>query len=205
MRPVVQSRLRSGPSSLAALGLLVTTIAAGQQTTPPPAPDRAAAERIAANNKLPDPPGTGPYAAMKEEVASLPKHVVYRPANLAALGGRKLGVVAWGNGGCSDDGASTRFHLLEIASHGYLVIANGKILSGPGAPAPRAASADAAESAAGRAHARLRPDRRDRLGARGKRARRQPLLRAHRSCARCGVRVGVAAAFRRWRSPRIRA
>jgi hypothetical protein len=46
----------------------------------------------------------------------------------------KLGVVAWGNGGCSDDGASTRFHLLEIASHGYLVIASGRILSGPGAP-----------------------------------------------------------------------
>jgi hypothetical protein len=43
-------------------------------------------------------------------------------------------VVAWGNGGCSDDGASSRFHLLEIASHGYLVIASGRILSGPGAP-----------------------------------------------------------------------
>ena len=42
--------------------------------------------------------------------------------------------MAWGNGGCSDDGASTRLHLLEIASHGYLVIANGRILSGPGAP-----------------------------------------------------------------------
>src|SRR5213078_1181172 len=56
------------------------------------------------------------------------------PANLAALGQQKLGVVAWGNGGCSDDGASTRFHLLEIASHGYLVIASGRILSGPGSP-----------------------------------------------------------------------
>jgi hypothetical protein len=60
--------------------------------------------------------------------------VVYRPKELAALGTTKLGVVAWGNGGCSDDGASSRFHLLEIASHGYLVIASGRILSGPGAP-----------------------------------------------------------------------
>src|SRR4029453_6983540 len=61
----------------------------------------------------------------------------------AALGGTKLGVVAWGNGGCSDDGASSRFHLLEIASHGYLVIASGRILSGPGAPPrePRPAAA----------------------------------------------------------------
>ena len=71
---------------------------------------------------------------MKEEVASLPHHVVYRPKDLAGLGRTKLGVVAWGNGGCSDDGASSRFHLLEIASHGYLVIASGRILSGPGAP-----------------------------------------------------------------------
>ena len=71
---------------------------------------------------------------MKEEVSSLPRHVVYRPKDLAALGGLKLGVVAWGNGGCSDDGASSRFHLLEIASHGYLVLASGRILSGPGAP-----------------------------------------------------------------------
>jgi hypothetical protein len=71
---------------------------------------------------------------MKEEVASLPRHVVYRPKDVAALGRTKLGVVAWGNGGCSDDGASSRFHLLEIASHGYLVIASGRILSGPGAP-----------------------------------------------------------------------
>jgi hypothetical protein len=43
-------------------------------------------------------------------------------------------VVAWGIGGCSDDGANRRFHLLEIASHGYLVIASGRILSGPAAP-----------------------------------------------------------------------
>jgi len=90
----------------------------------------------------PDTPGTGPYPAMKEEDPSLAAHVVYRPRDLAALGKQKLGVVAWGNGGCSDDAASTRFPLLEIASHGYLVIASGKILSGPGAP-PRPAPAAA--------------------------------------------------------------
>jgi dienelactone hydrolase len=110
---------------------LVLTTAAAQ---PPPAtPDPAAAARQAAINALPDSPGTGRFAARKEEVASLPDHVVYRPADLAALGATKLGVVAWGNGGCSNDGASSRFHLLELASHGYLVIASGRILSGPGA------------------------------------------------------------------------
>jgi dienelactone hydrolase len=103
-----------------ALTLLGMSFAAAQ--TPPAAPP------------APDTPGTGRFPAIKEEVASLPKHVVYRPANLAALGDQKLGVVAWGNGGCSDDGASSRLHLSEIASHGYLVIASGRILSGPGAP-----------------------------------------------------------------------
>ena len=83
---------------------------------------------------------------MKEEVPSLPHHVVYRPKDLGALGRQKLGVVAWGNGGCSEDGASSRFHLLELASHGYLVIASGRILSGPGAPPrePRPAAPPAA-------------------------------------------------------------
>ncbi len=95
-------------------------------------------------NRRPDNAGTGAFPAMKEEVASLPAHVVYRPADLAALGSQKLGVVAWGNGGCSPDGASSRFHLLELASHGYLVIASGKILSGPGAPPREAPAAPAA-------------------------------------------------------------
>ncbi len=103
-------------------------------------------------NKQHDPVGTGRFPAMKEEVASLADHVVYRPRDLAALGNTKLGVVAWGNGGCSDDAASSRFHLLELASHGYLVIANGKVLSGPGAP-PREARQPAAQPAQGQAPA----------------------------------------------------
>jgi len=90
---------------------------------------------LAADPQRADERGTGRYPAIKEEVASLPDHVVYRPADLVALGKQKLGVLAWGNGGCIDDGASGRFHLLEIASHGYLVIATGHIYSGPGAHA----------------------------------------------------------------------
>ena len=78
----------------------------------------------------PDTVGTGAFPAMKEEVSTLPDHVIYRPQNLAALGSQKLGVMAWGNGSCTDDAASNRFHLLEIASHGYLVIASGSIYSG---------------------------------------------------------------------------
>jgi hypothetical protein len=115
-------------------------VAAQQPAAPQPAqqPDRAALERQAELNRRPDTPGTGAFPAMKGEIASLPRHVVYRPRDLGALGSTKLGVVAWGNGGCSDDAASSRFHLLEIASHGSLVLASGRILSGPGAP-PREA------------------------------------------------------------------
>jgi len=126
-------QLLSCPLALAVVTTSVVAVAAAQQPAPPPV-DRAALARQAEINKLPDTPGTGRFPAMKAEAASLPRHVVYRPRDLAALGALKLGVVAWGNGGCSDDGASTRFHLLEIASHGYLVIASGRILSGPGAP-----------------------------------------------------------------------
>jgi hypothetical protein len=112
---------------------------AGAQTAPAPAfdPVKMRAE-LEAFNKKPDTVGTGPYPAIKESVESLPNHVIYRPADLKGLGRQKLGVLAWGNGGCAADGAGARFHLAEIASHGYLAIASGTILSGPGAP-PRPA------------------------------------------------------------------
>jgi hypothetical protein len=104
------------PLAVAVGSACIAVVAAAQQPAPSPA-DRAALERQAENNKRPDTPGTGRFAAMKEEVTSLPRHVIYRPKDLAALGRLKLGVVAWDNGGCSEDGASSRFHLLEIASH----------------------------------------------------------------------------------------
>ena len=122
---------------LAALCLAGSMALHAQQPPPSGAPpfDPVALERELADfNKKPDTRGTGPYPALKEEVASLPDHVIYRPADLSGLGRLKLGVLAWGNGGCSNDGAGARMHLAEIASHGYLVIANGRIRSGPGAP-----------------------------------------------------------------------
>jgi dienelactone hydrolase len=83
--------------------------------------------------RLPDTPGTGRFPAMKEEIKTPVPQVLYRPANLAGLGATKLGIYVFGNGACVDDGASSRLHLLEVASHGYLAIAPGRILNGPGA------------------------------------------------------------------------
>jgi hypothetical protein len=123
----------------AACALILSVGLAHGQGAAPPAFDPAKMHAdLEAFNKKPDTVGTGRYAALKEMVASLPNHVIYRPADLSKLGKEKLGVLAWGNGGCAADGAGGRFHLAEIASHGYLAIASGTILSGPGAP-PRPA------------------------------------------------------------------
>jgi hypothetical protein len=115
---------------LAAVLAIATGIASGQ---PPENRDAT-----------PDTPGTGPFAPIKEIDAGLPDQVVYRPANLAALGNTKLGLYVFGNGGCSNDGASARLHLLNVASHGYLAIAPGGIYNGPGKteapPRPEGAS-----------------------------------------------------------------
>ena len=111
--------------------------AAGAQRAPSTSDPALAAREAAlraAYDTMPDTGGTGAYAAIKEVDPRLPNHVVYRPAKLEALGPRKLGVIVWGNGGCREDGASARQHLTELASRGYLAIAPGTILSGPGAP-----------------------------------------------------------------------
>jgi dienelactone hydrolase len=122
----------------AAVILLVAARAATAQAPSPPTPFDFAKMRadMEAYHKMPDTAGTGRYPALKEMDSSLPDHVIYRPADLSKLGKQKLGVLAWGNGGCSADGAGARLHLAEIASHGYLAIASGTILSGPGAPPP---------------------------------------------------------------------
>lgn len=124
----------------AVMAVVLTWLLAPWARAQPAAPSpeqlaRMEAER-ARQAALPDTPGTGAFPAIKEEVASLPDHVVYRPADLGRLGSRKLGLYLFGNGGCSNDGASSRLHLLEIASHGYLAIALGRIRTGPGATAP---------------------------------------------------------------------
>ncbi|MBO3741125.1 cellulose binding domain-containing protein [Actinoplanes flavus] len=66
--------------------------------------------------------GSGPYPADYETSAGLPNHTIYRPQNLPA---ERLPVFVWGNGGCSGNGLSQQNFLREIASHGFLAIANG--------------------------------------------------------------------------------
>jgi dienelactone hydrolase len=67
--------------------------------------------------------GSGPYKAVMATEESLPAHVIYYPKDLEMAG--KLPIVAWGNGACINAGNRFRYFLTEIASHGYLVLANG--------------------------------------------------------------------------------
>src|SRR5580692_4856564 len=124
------------PLSMYTAAMMIFALRSGAllAQAPPPFDVNAMRAAMEAFDKLADTPGTGKYPAIKEMVPSLPNHVIYRPADLSRLKGEKLGVVAWGNGACSADGAGGRLHLAEIASHGYLAIASGTILSGPGAP-----------------------------------------------------------------------
>lgn len=118
--------IRTILATLAGLGIAGSLLA---QDANPPSP----AEIEAMHNALPDTPGAGNFPAIKVTDPGLPGQVIYRPADLSALGDTRLGVYAFGNGACTDDAAHTRLHLLEVASHGYLAIVPGAIYTGPGA------------------------------------------------------------------------
>jgi dienelactone hydrolase len=68
------------------------------------------------------PAGTGKWPAVAEARADAPGYTVYRPARLTKA---KVPLVLWGNGGCRNNGLSASHFLREIASHGYIVVANG--------------------------------------------------------------------------------
>ena len=68
------------------------------------------------------PEGTGRWPAIAEAHADAPGYTIYRPLHLPR---GRLPLVLWGNGGCRDNGLSVSHFLREIASHGYLVVANG--------------------------------------------------------------------------------
>ncbi|MBB2914211.1 hypothetical protein FHS43_005523 [Streptosporangium becharense] len=68
--------------------------------------------------------GSGPYPADYETTIRLRDHTIYRPQTIPA--GLKLPIVVWGNGACRADGTWFENILKEFASHGFLVIANGR-------------------------------------------------------------------------------
>jgi hypothetical protein len=89
------------------------------------------AERAVAQSA---PETTGPYKVVMEMDPSLPEHTVYRPEQVSRVKG-KLPVVAYGNGACANAGNAFENYLAEVASYGFLVVANGPIdPKAPGRP-----------------------------------------------------------------------
>ena len=121
--------LIGGPLLLASAAALAAGVPTEKETgvtvdvhVPTPEMLEAANQRMIAQGKVPDSPGTGPYRVIRHVLDNLPDEVVYQPADLSALGDRKMPIYLFGNGACSTDATKSRHHLIEIASHGYLVI-----------------------------------------------------------------------------------
>lgn len=99
------------------------------------------------------PRGSGAHPALMEPAPGLPTHTLYRPQHPERVG-RALPLVVWANGACLNAGNRFRHFLAEVASHGYVVVALGPIVSpaderpdpsglmrgppAPGSPAARA-------------------------------------------------------------------
>ncbi len=108
----------------AAIGALVMLCAPGLAQTPQGAPSASLAPP--ADAPPPKPQLPGPYAVSTIAEPSLMSHTVYRPADLSAFtGAKRLPIVAWGNGACSNAGLLFQTFLQHIASHGFIVIASG--------------------------------------------------------------------------------
>ena len=85
--------------------------------------------------------GSGPYPAIAESRAELPRHTVYRPVEWP---GAALPLYVWGNGGCSGNGLAHAAYLRQIASHGYVIVALGT--PGGGAAPPADGNTDATQA-----------------------------------------------------------
>ncbi|KAF2427784.1 hypothetical protein EJ08DRAFT_592547, partial [Tothia fuscella] len=66
---------------------------------------------------------SGSYNAKYFTDPSLPNHTIYAPKT--PVQNQKLPLIVWGNGACGTDGAGFSNFLTEIASYGFMVIANG--------------------------------------------------------------------------------
>lgn len=79
--------------------------------------------------KVIDKGSSGAYSAIAVTEKTLPDFVVYRPENLkkAVEKHDRLPVLIWANGGCMDSSIHQERILSEIASHGYVVVAIGKL------------------------------------------------------------------------------
>ena len=92
------------------------------------------------NQALRGAPPSGPFSVVIEHDQHLATHTVYRPATLDPS---KHSVMVWGEGACVKNGLTFPDFLAEIASYGFVVVADGPPVAqtprggqgGPGGPA----------------------------------------------------------------------
>jgi hypothetical protein len=73
---------------------------------------------------------TGPNQVVIEHDQSLVTHTIYRPANLTS----KAPLLVWGEGGCAKNGLTFPEYMSEIASYGFVVLADGPPVQNAGGP-----------------------------------------------------------------------
>jgi Chlorophyllase enzyme len=69
--------------------------------------------------------GSGQFKANYVTDPTLPSHTIYAPKSRPPAS-EKLPVIIWGNGACLAIGTMFQNFLTEVASHGFLVVANGE-------------------------------------------------------------------------------
>ena len=95
-------------------------------------------------------PPTGPSPIVVEHDQRLATHTIYRPAT---LGPSKHSVLVWGEGGCAKNGLTFPEFLSEIASYGFVVVADGP----PIQQAPRGQAGGGAAGPAGQGRGQAAP------------------------------------------------
>jgi hypothetical protein len=87
---------------------------------------------------------TGPNQVVIEHDQSLTTHTIYRPTNLTS----KAPLLVWGEGGCAKNGLTFPEYLSEIASYGFVVVADGPPVQNAGGPGGSKGAPDGAKGAA---------------------------------------------------------
>ncbi len=73
---------------------------------------------------------TGPNQVVIEHDQGLTTHTLYRPANLTS----NHPLLVWGEGGCAKNGLTFPEYLSEIASYGFVIVADGPPVQNAGGP-----------------------------------------------------------------------
>lgn len=71
--------------------------------------------------------GSGPYPAQQISDPDLPGHSVFAPKEKPNI---TMPFIAWANGACTQSSAPYKNFLIEIASHGYVIAADGPLQGG---------------------------------------------------------------------------